>query len=108
MILRLPTALERVQSAVGLKDPQAGDPMFDALFLLRATQPDVALAQLGPAARAVLLRLHGLGLRFTLDERGLSGRGELPASAEDAETLLRSLVALRGALRAQTERRIYR
>lgn len=99
---------DRLKDLVGLGDISLGDAAFDAAWRVRATSEDGARAMLAGGARATLQRLRALGLRLTLDDAGLDGRGELPGDPGCVPEVLRLVVELRSALRPRTSQGAYR
>jgi hypothetical protein len=100
--------LDRAQSALGIGDLALGDAPFDRAWTVEAQDERAARAQLNARARELLQQLGALGLACSLDARGLSGRGAMLRSAEDAFALVTTLAALRGALRGTVAQGPYR
>lgn len=99
---------DRLKDLVGLGDLSLGDPDFDRAWRVRASDPALAAEVLNPTARARLRELWGLGLRFTLDDRGVDGRGDPPTAPHQLPEVLRRVVTLRDALRPSTASGPYR
>ncbi len=99
---------DRLKDLVGFGDLSLGDHAFDAAWRVRATSPDAAMGLLHEGARAQLQRLRALGLRLTLDDAGIEGRGEIPGDPGVVPEVLRLVVDLRGVLRQRVSRGAYR
>lgn len=99
---------DRLKDLVGLGDLSLGVPDFDRRWRVRATNPELAAALLHDEARASLDALRALGLRFTLDDRGLAGRGDPPTRVEQIPEVLRRVASLREVMRARTSAGPYR
>lgn len=99
---------DRLKDLVGLGDLRLGAEAFDAAWRVRAATPDAATALLHEGARAGLERLRALGLRLTLDDAGVDGRGDLPSDPGCVPEVLRLVVDLRDALRQRASRGAYR
>jgi hypothetical protein len=75
LLVRCESAVDRVRTFLGGQDLQTGDAAFDPAFLVRAAEPDRAIAALDPDVRALLLDLRARFEKVTLDDASLSLRG---------------------------------
>lgn len=106
--LRPAGVIDRVKELVGRGDLRLDDADFDAAWTIAASDPDGVRAVLHEGARAHLTRLAGAGLRFTLDDEGIDGYGELPPSPETVPQVMWLMDALRDALRPRARGGAYR
>lgn len=113
--LRPASALDRVQAVLGMGDIETGDAAFDRAWTIQCSvegDRDGAVAlvreQLNDRARALLTRIAARGFVLSLDARGVVGRGAFPKERGDVEEVVRSLAALRQALRGSSSHTPYR
>lgn len=75
LLIRRESLVDRVHTFFGGQDLRTGDPLFDPVFLVRATDAERATLALDADARAWLLDLAARFYSVTLSDAGLSLRG---------------------------------
>lgn len=115
--LRPASALDRVQAALGIGDIETGDAAFDRAWTIqcnvegdrdRAAATALVREQLNPVVRELLTRLTATGFSLSLDARGVVGRGPFPKERRVVDEVIRTLAALRQALRGSSSHGPYR